>query len=94
MTVKLRRGVSMSSVIDFLDRPGGHITVCLLLIFAGGVFYQIGQPAEGHDLIIFATGVLARSMMGVVIPEPGEELKKTSSSTLAPEEAASIQKRQ
>lgn len=60
---------------DALDRSGGHVFTCLLLILIGGAFYHFGFTAEGHDLILFATGVLARSMMG--------NTKTTDETTLA-----------
>jgi len=51
-------------MFDALDTPGGHIAVCFVLLCLAAVFFVLGLRSEGHDLIIFASGVLSRSMMG------------------------------
>ena len=48
---------------DMLDRPAGHIVVCLALIVMGATFSKLGIP-KAEDLIIFALGALGRSMLG------------------------------
>jgi hypothetical protein len=52
---------------DNLDRPGGHILVCLALLAVGAVFHKLQVP-KADDVIVFALGVLARSMYGAVPP--------------------------
>jgi hypothetical protein len=51
-------------LLGSFDSPGGHILVCLILIGVG-----IGAQAFQIDLskdalVVFSTGVLARSMLG------------------------------
>jgi hypothetical protein len=52
-----------SSVENFMEREAGHVAVSLLLIVAGAVLWRLEVP-KAEDLILFATGVLARSMVG------------------------------
>ena len=47
----------------FLEREAGHIVVCLILIAMGAGLWFLKVP-KGEDLVPFALGVLARSMMG------------------------------
>ena len=49
--------------ITLLEREAGHIVVSLILIVMGAVLWHLKVP-KGEDLIPFATGVLARSMIG------------------------------
>ena len=63
-------------MIDAFDRPGGHILICMALIAMGAALYKIGIPNSEY-LITFALGVLARSMMGQTLPDPGQTLTKT-----------------
>jgi hypothetical protein len=47
----------------FLEREAGYHVVSLALIAAGIVLVDPSQrPQIAHDLVIFGTGVLARSM--------------------------------
>ena len=48
---------------DFIEREAGHILVSLVLIALGAGLWLLKVP-KGEDLIPFATGVLARSMVG------------------------------
>lgn len=48
---------------DQLEREAGHIVVSLVLIILGAVLWYFKVP-KGEDLVPFATGVLARSMIG------------------------------
>lgn len=52
--------------IDALDRPGGHIIVCLLLILLAGVGMHFSVP-KSEDLGMFAMGILGRSMIGTLM---------------------------
>lgn len=47
----------------FLEREAGYHVVSLALIAAGVILVDPSQrPQIAHDLVIFGTGVLARSM--------------------------------
>ena len=46
-----------------MEREAGHVAGKLLLIVAGAVLWRLKVP-KAEDLIPFATGVLARSMVG------------------------------
>ena len=48
---------------QFWEREAGHIVVSLILVAMGAVLWLLKVP-KGEDLIPFATGVLARSMIG------------------------------
>ncbi|MGO9896522.1 MAG: hypothetical protein ACLPX8_20165 [Bryobacteraceae bacterium] len=52
----------MPKIAD-LEREAGHIVVSLILIVLGAALWLLKVP-KGEDLIPFATGVLARSMIG------------------------------
>lgn len=49
--------------MDKFDSPGGHIVVCLILLVLG-----VGAVTQGVDhgkeIVVFALGVLSRSMVG------------------------------
>lgn len=47
----------------FIEREAGHIMVSFALIALGAVLWFFKVP-KGEDLIPFATGVMARSMIG------------------------------
>jgi hypothetical protein len=47
----------------FLEREAGHVVVSLILIALGAGLWLLKVP-KGEDLIPFALGVLARSMIG------------------------------
>lgn len=53
----------MRFAANFLEREAGHVVVSLLLIAIGATLWILKVP-KGEDLIPFATGVLARSMIG------------------------------
>ena len=53
----------MPKVADWIEREAGHIVVSLILIAMGAALWLLKVP-KGEDLIPFATGVLARSMIG------------------------------
>lgn len=53
----------MPSGCSFLEREAGHIVVSLILIVLGAALWILKVP-KAEDLIPFATGVLARSMIG------------------------------
>ena len=53
----------MSTLAEFLEREAGHIMVSLVLIALGAVLTLLKVP-KGEELIAFALGVLARSMIG------------------------------
>jgi len=56
-------------VSEFLEREAGHIVVSLILIALGASLWLLKVP-KGEDLIPFATGVLARSMIGKQVNQP------------------------
>ncbi len=47
---------------EFIEREAGHVVVGLLLVLLGSVLWRMGVP-KTEDLIPFALGVIARSMM-------------------------------
>ena len=53
----------MPRIAEFLEREAGHVVVSLILIAFGAVLWLLKVP-KGEDLIPFALGVLARSMIG------------------------------
>ena len=53
----------MERLCQFLEREAGHVVVSLILIALGAGLWLLKVP-KGEDLIPFATGVLARSMIG------------------------------
>ena len=65
------------SLAAFIERQAGYIvTSWFLILFGIGLIHFGGVYADtGHDLIVFATGVMARSMVG----------HQTSSASPAPE---------
>lgn len=48
---------------NFLEREAGQIVVSLVLMGIGAAFFLYKVP-KGEDIIVFAMGVLARSMVG------------------------------
>jgi hypothetical protein len=59
----------MKLLAEFLEREAGHVLIGLLLILCGAILVLIHIP-KSEDLIPFALGVIARSMVG------GEEPKR------------------
>ena len=53
----------MPKLADWIEREAGHVVVSLILIALGAALWLLKVP-KGEDLIPFATGVLARSMIG------------------------------
>ena len=53
----------MQPVKQFLECEAGHVVVSLLVIAMGAGLWLLHVP-KGEDLIPFALGVLARSMIG------------------------------
>ena len=51
------------SLASFVEREAGHVVVSLILIVLGAALVLLKVP-KGEDLIPFALGVLARSMIG------------------------------
>lgn len=54
----------MKEIIGLLDSPGGHMFVCLLLIGIGIGAQALQIELSKDTLVIFALGVLSRSMLG------------------------------
>jgi hypothetical protein len=48
---------------EFIEREAGHVVVGLFLILIGAVLWRVGVP-KAEDLVPFALGVIARSMIG------------------------------
>lgn len=53
----------MQKAIELLERQGGHIAVGVILIFVGALLHKLGVP-KAEDVLPFALGVIARSMVG------------------------------
>ena len=51
------------SLASFVEREAGHVVVSLILVVLGAALVLLKVP-KGEDLIPFALGVLARSMIG------------------------------
>jgi hypothetical protein len=64
VVVRLTRPrVDTMKLAEFIEREAGHVVVGLLLIFTGAVLWKAGVP-KAEDLVPFALGVIARSMIG------------------------------
>lgn len=54
-----------SGLAQFLEREAGYHMVSLVVILVGVMLLDAGQrPQVSRDLVVFGTGVLARSMGG------------------------------
>jgi hypothetical protein len=53
------------AVAGYEEREAGHVLISLVLIGLGAALWKLHVP-KGEDLIPFALGVLARSMIGRV----------------------------
>jgi len=51
----------MLTLRSLLETESGYILVSLLLIFVSAIFWAIQMP-KSEDVLIFALGVLSRSM--------------------------------
>lgn len=60
----------MKSWAEFIEREAGHVTTGLLLILVGAILVKSGIP-KSEDLIPFALGIIARSMIGDKRIPPG-----------------------
>jgi hypothetical protein len=56
-------------VAEFLEREAGHVMISLVLIAVGAALWTLKVP-KAEDLIPFALGVLARSMVGKEVSRP------------------------
>lgn len=77
----------MTGFIDALDRPGGHIAICLLLMVMGAVGYKFGIP-KSEDVIVASLAILGRSMMGTLIPKGEQTTVRTTIQETVPEARA------
>jgi len=59
----------MDRFSTLIEREAGHVVVSLLLIALGAGLWTLKVP-KGEDLIPFALGVLARSMIGSTQNQP------------------------
>lgn len=59
----------MKTWAEFIEREAGHVSVGLLLIVLGAMLMKLNIP-KSEDLIPFALGIIARSMIGEA-PRPG-----------------------
>jgi hypothetical protein len=55
----------LEAIASFEEREAGHTVISLLLIGVGALLWKLQVP-KVEDLIPFALGVLARSMIGKV----------------------------
>jgi hypothetical protein len=53
----------MRNFIQMIDTPGGHILVCIALIFIGAGMWKFGMP-KSDELIVGATAVIFAAMRG------------------------------
>jgi hypothetical protein len=53
----------IGQVAEFLEREAGHVLVGLALIGIGALLWKCQVP-KAEDLVPFALGVIARSMVG------------------------------
>ena len=54
----------MKDLLAVLDTPGGHMLICLALVGFGIACAAFGLDVSKDALVIFALGVLSRSMLG------------------------------
>ena len=59
----------MRTLADFVEREAGHVVVSLILIALSAGLWLLKVP-KSEDLIPFALGVLARSMIGKQVAPP------------------------
>lgn len=74
----------MTGFIDALDRPGGHIIVCLLLLVMSAIGTKCGVP-KAEDLGMMALGILGRSMVGTILPKGDQRTLRTTVQETVPE---------
>ena len=77
----------LERLADFIERQAGYIVTSWFLICFGIALIHFGgvYADTGHDLIVFATGVMARSMVGhqttsaapAPEPPPGTSVSET-----------------
>lgn len=53
----------MKNFVGEIDTPGGHITICVLLLLLAAAFHKFQVP-KADDLIVFALATMGRSMLG------------------------------
>jgi hypothetical protein len=53
----------MAAFAEFIEREAGHVLVGLVLIGVGALLWHFQVP-KGDDILPFALGVIARSMVG------------------------------
>jgi len=57
-----QQGVEQACDRHLLEREAGHILVSVILIVFGVILSALGVSQHGDSLVIFALGVLGRSM--------------------------------
>ena len=55
---------SLKDFLAILDTPGGHMLVCATLVAAGIGCVALRLDVSKDVLVVFALGVLGRSMLG------------------------------
>lgn len=70
--------------IDMLDRPGGHIVVCLILLVMSGIGMKMSIP-KSEDLALMTVGILGRSMIGTILPKGDQTTVRTTVQETVPE---------
>ena len=61
----------LTGCVNFLEREAGYHVISLTLILVGVCLVDPQQrPQIAHDLVVFGTGVLARSMAGKQQAQP------------------------
>jgi hypothetical protein len=63
-------GPLFDAIAKFVEREAGHIMVSLLLVLIG-YWLWCAKFSKGEDVVMFALGVLSRSMIGHA--KPGNE---------------------
>jgi hypothetical protein len=54
----------MTKLLGLMDTPGGHMLICLVLIAAGVACVALRLDVSKDVLVVFALGVIGRSMLG------------------------------
>ncbi len=80
--IPMKRGTMLLGFFNAIDTPGGHIFICVGLI----MIYALCKNTLTHDIVVFALGVLSRSMgtkkgADEYAPLPGTLSKTTDTTT-------------
>ena len=67
MTPEPQQPISWRDRMDWIDKPGGHIVISLFLLAVIAPLFYFAKIPKSEDIVVFALGVMARSMSGVAV---------------------------